>query len=309
MNDPNVSAAVERAIWEVATAVPGLVPVSIQGTDTWIVAKLHGWSPSLHLCSIMVTMTLPRGRSDPQETLEPLRAVAAVQAVRAADALAAGIGLPGSARGAHSPHLHLHADASLLGLLVLDALPKSPDADEDDAEKDDERTDERPVRPADPLAAVLKDAAGSLGLSHSGQRRYDGGPIISDSACVASDHDGVRAIGLKSASFEPGRATAPGTSGRTKVLVTTTAERVTQVRISDLPARLPNTVVAALPGRRLGDAVTMHPLLDPRVVATAHIQRDDLVVTLERLDAPLTTLVRPDAVDAIAELERIVATG
>lgn len=274
----------------IPTALARLVSVTINSVaGCWAVSATHdqrpqpqassstpdllvewiGWSPSLHQTLMQATVPL-RGRdpASPEAAAivrDQVGALAADQRRRGNDAAAIGITAPLAIADTNTPIGHLTADRSALALASLrhghfthDVLAAAVGLLH---------------RNSTAMLASLRHGylprgvlAPAVGLLHGDPTASGGLMQITGHGILVRDERGTQHLGWS--------AGLP------------TRERSTKGRLVDedliiTGITLPETLLAAATGRRVGDVVAAHPLLDERVIAKAvQAGPDDQTITI-----------------------------
>ena len=298
----------ERRLWTACSSVPGVhlneIDIKEEGDGLQLVFELAGWSPVLHETVIRMSASCDAETEALTAAARGLLApVLDEQRRRADDALLHGIGLPARTFPLECIGAHLHADATHLAFAIHESVRK---ALQDPNWSTAHPFEGDPMDDPEIVTRILKDAAKTVSLSHNGDARpYDGGDVIYSSGCVArqrTDIDGsaIRSLGMSS-------TTLGITGGR--LSIGSRADGSTEVRV---PQRgLPDTAASALAGRRFSAAydlpAPLHAHLGMRTIANAHVRNDDVILTLEPLDAPFARLTERTPRDALAFLADLVS--
>lgn len=248
-----VSTALERRLWAMCSAVSGVVYRSLDvaaGDGVRDIALgMEGWSPTLHACTIAATTKCDPELPGFDDAVTALcEDVLTRQRLREADALRLGIGLPAGTSVVHPLGDHLHADASALAAAIVEQGRTSGSCP--DCGRDCYCGEVGEPTPDDMIVGeVLRSAAGSLRLAHGGDRAYDGGRTIMSSGCCGYErrvHGGgvMRCVDLQ------GRRVGTIPGGEMRI---NTSKGSTTL---SLPVEgFPETIIAALPGRTVGEVV------------------------------------------------------
>lgn len=232
-----------------------------------LVVRAKGWSPSLHKCSIEIEHPLTDFDDKFRETLDAcLDPVIERQRRRAVDGLRHGLDEP-------LPHFQRHfvkingVDVErrfeLRHLVVDESMPVIG------------------TGPLTDRASFVCSLRQGLYNLHQGRIHFGNGYFASEEHSVFEDGD-VRGATL--------RMRIPGTP----------AAHIDGRRIHLMDVQLPESVVAQMSGRRVGDVARIHPALDDRIIETAalleHMDQDGLMVRyLELLMEPRWEPLEPQA--------------
>lgn len=308
-----VTPALQRAVWAMCTAVPGLMPRAIDlapalpDADAMVGVTMEGWSPTLNACKIQFA-----GRPDPNAqdldhaVLGMLAPFVAEQARRAADAMASGIGMPVETSTPARPAVaHLHADATHLAMAIRAAVAK---AMQGPAWSDDGCHDGDPMDDPSIVDEILRKAIATISLSHNGNARpYDGGPVISSSGCVAMQH--VMGDGRTICCLGMGSESMP--AGQNIILVGNDGSGNTRASIAR--SGLPDSALVILAGRAFDEVFEMPPFLaqtlGPRRMGTVTDRGDTIFITMEPLYASLADVSGRTPREAIDLLQAVIRTG
>lgn len=286
-----LSATVVAAIASRIGAIPGCsLGTAIQRWSSVTLApdregvelSIHGRSPSLHRINITRRVGFdPSMDSDgvADAILRQLDHTIRVQERRARAGIVAGTAFPMPLTDRNLAIGHLRADASALALrLGSDAVRKGQDRHFPDY--------------------VLLDLRLAANAIHTNAARYEGGPTIGDGGSTIRDHGAASVIEVPTdfAQADPRR---PG--HHTGLAISMVGNRVL------VPgASLPETVANAVAGRRSGDIVQLHPLIDPRIVT--HIVQGDgrLDIHLQPLNVPIGEYDAPPIDVTLARLTQLI---
>lgn len=297
-----VTPRLQRALWDLCTSVPGLVPVGVE-IDGAAVEGMHetcvsltGWSPTLHACEISLTKVLDPAAADFHDRIVALVApLVNSQRARADRALELGIGMPADSGVAEPVSHHLHADASHLAMSLAAHLKMA---------SDDWNRDEDPLDDTGITGDMLQSIARSLSLAHR-DATYDGGSAIHSSGCGA--YARMSPEGTPICCVGVGATSVPLTSGR--VSISTLKNGSTRVSIER--AGIPDTLVAAMSGRRMQEVVGMpdslSAILGTRTIVEAQEQNGSLYMSLAPLDAAFADIAGLAPGEAQRTLAAIIA--
>lgn len=244
-------AACDAAIQSAFGAIPGVrlgdvtlshpKPVGGKSGTPWLVVDLTGWAPTLHEATMRLHARPAVGPDDPghrDETMALLEPALARQRSRAAAGLAHGISRP------------------------LALRPRTPDA------MGVPRIETRHLH-IDASLPALAVAGGDFDLERTlemairelleGDADVDGDACIAHDAHHMTEADGVRAVGTQ--------VVIHGEAGRSVTFDGRTLEMHGRT--------VPETMLVAISGRRLGDLAALHPAIDGRIVRSAAMDSVD----------------------------------
>lgn len=232
--------------------------------------RLHvdGWSPSLHEIDMVWRLTLDLAETPAQMERRAITQIGhqlKLQRTRAAAGLALGHAYPmtiGRVTKTATAIRHLHADASALGLRI--AALDSLDA---------------------PAGSALEDIAVKLHDIHRAVVAT-GADTLTEAGSEISDHGRIRTVhvGYDRSADLPGRIALTGR------------------HLSLFDVALPETVLAALPGKRLFALSPIHPVLDGRTIESVKQEAGWLDIMLTPCDVSIDAvwdMPRDDALDLI----------
>jgi hypothetical protein len=298
-----VHPAIHQAAWTAVGSIPGcsLDTIAFANASNMpnshlrsMAVSLTGWSPSLH--RVAMTWRIPmdmgphRTRPDYEVHAEMLvrqmRRLMDVQRTRAAEGLALGSAVPLRADGgAPSPCDHLHADASVLALMI-------------------DRAQRQGDTPGDTIKGLIALPIASI---HNNARDYDGGADLQGGDISTHEADGIRIVaptwnvtedrsmtaGSYASAYSSPVAPLPHRAGDPPVV---TVGR-SMVMVSG--AVLPDTVIAAASGRLVGEVADIHPVLANRRIVKADAGDDWFALTMQPAPAPLGPLMNGGAFNAL----------
>ena len=301
-----VHPAIHQAAWSAIGAVPGCTLDTVAFANASSTPQSHlrsmavtltGWSPSLHKVPMTwrIPMDLGPHRTRPAHDVhaeflvKQMRRLMDIQRSRAAAGLALGCATPLRADGgAPSPCAHLHADASVLALMI-------------------DRAQRQGDTPGDTIKGLIALPISSM---HNEVRDYDGGPGLKGREMGVREVDGLRLVDptwnvtedRSMRSYSPADAystPAPPPPRRPNdPPVVTVGGSIVMVSGSTLP----ETAIVAATGRTVGEVADIHPLLASRRIARADMGDDWFALTMEPAPAPLGPLMNGGAFEALEAL-------
>jgi len=295
--NPPLPPAIVHAVWSAIGSVPGCsfahaVHGKVQNDPNVATVRvgMTGWSPSLHKVEIERVVTIPLTAVGDMTTLSDmpdradvpmlaahvvagLEPLLEVQRRRAASALAAGFPWPIDAVSQHLDDLrHLHVDVSMIALQIERAMHHDED----------------------PSRAIGNVLSRNISELHREAMNHPGDCDLANPRTTVSDATGVPTAGVMyNVSSDP----------RFRLEEATVFVHGNQLSVMGIA--LPTTLIAAAPGRRVGDVCPVHPYLDGRVIASAAPCDDDFPgfdLVLEPLNAPLAGLIGATSRQALATL-------
>jgi hypothetical protein len=305
-----VHPAIHQAAWSAVGTVPGCSLDTIAfadkaspGTNLRSVSvKLEGWSPSLHRVAMDWRIPMDMGphatRPDHEVhagmLVKRMRDLIATQRRRAQCGLELGSAVPLRADGgAPSPCDHLHADASVLALMI-------------------ERGQRLGDTPGNTIKGMIALPLSSL---HTGARDYDGGAVLAGADLRVAETGTMRivepswnvtedrSVPQNSPATLYSTAAIPLPARLGEAPVVTVGGRVVMVS----GAILPETAIAAADGRMVGEVADIHPLVARRRIARADGGDDWFALSMEPLDAPIRPLMNRGAHEALEILLEMLA--
>ena len=233
--------------------VPGLASRHVSlahGDDGSLVARVSfsGWSPSLHEVAIEAKARARDGREE--TAMHLLGPMLQRQCLRAAEAGRMCHRIPLSGVMGYSVLGHLHVDRALVDM------------------REDDPT----------LLPIIGHLDRELKPLHRAPQAHDGGLVLTDRGgmvCEATGRDGriTRMIGA-AVDIMPDGFLADRRPQAKKV------PRFDGAMLTLPVASVPDTILHAMPGRRVGELVRVHRLLDDRVVNQARNSKDGKRVLL-----------------------------
>lgn len=259
----DVPAAMAAGIASAIGAIPGCALRSISlrksNANNTIEVVHVGWSPSLH--DVWVTHVLtpnkPLAEMSTQDMLKGLESRLKTQTRRSVEGLAMDRPFP-------MPHDtddgveigHLYIDASSLAMLMCEGA-----------------TQGRTVK-----QSLYLGVSEPLHWLHHNDTGYRGGPNLGNDHVMVADELGTQVVKLETVLKPVHRGSDMSVTLKGRVIT-----------VTDMV--LPETIVVASAGRRLGDLVELHPLLDGRVIEEI------------RTDDGWTEIVLTDALFRIGDLD------
>lgn len=239
---------------------------------------VDGWSPSLQECRMQWQVALSSSldpKEQLQEALSQIDGEIAVQKDRAAAGLALSQPVPFEISSMHPTDIgHLHADASLIATLL----------DED----------RHPNAGSYGCATRLDRIAHIVNEIHSEGRDYSGGRILMGRNARILEQSGRRVVEFHHDIRHPSRDDINGIA------------KITGQSIVINGATLPDTILAAAPGRRVGEIAQLNSTVDARRIRSVRQKAERLTITMEPAPVKLESLMLLTVDGAKAELQRII---
>lgn len=305
-----VHPAIHQAAWSAIGSIPGcqIDTVAFANASSLphshlrsMSVKLTGWSPSLHRVTMdwRIPMDMGPHRTRPHHEVhagflvKQMKELLTIQRQRAADGLALGSGVPLRADGgAPSPCDHLHADASVLALMI-------------------DRGQRQGDTPGNTIKGLIAIALAGL---HKGARDYNGRDVLAGSEMRVREVGTARIVepswnitqdrqvlqDSPATLYSTPAIPMPARPGEPPEI--TVGGRIVMVS----GAILPDTAVIAAAGRRVGEVADIHPLLANRRIERADCGDDWFALTMEPLDAPIRPLMNRGAHEALEVLLEIL---